>query len=144
MPDPDLARSPSVRHVFVYGTLRQGECNDINRLAPPPRWIGAGSAAATLFHLGNYPGAVLGGDALVIGEIYAIDAALEARLDAIECIAGTDDDEYFKREIDVATCAGEVRCLVYEINPKWLDGRLRIDGGDWVRFRTQGPPPAIS
>ena len=39
-------------HVFVYGTLRRGEANDINRLRPPPRYLGQARTRGTLYALG--------------------------------------------------------------------------------------------
>ena len=36
------------RHVFVYGTLRRGQANDITRLRPVPRWVGEGRVRGTL------------------------------------------------------------------------------------------------
>ncbi len=32
--------APVQGHVFVYGTLRRGEVNDITRLQPAPHYIG--------------------------------------------------------------------------------------------------------
>ena len=36
-----MHEAPS-RHVFVYGTLRRGGRNDINRLQPAPQYVGMG------------------------------------------------------------------------------------------------------
>ena len=71
------------RYVFVYGTLRRGGSNDINRLAPAPVWVGEASIAGTLYDFGRYPGVVLGGEGRVVGEVYGIDASLERVLDEI-------------------------------------------------------------
>ena len=40
------------RHVFVYGTLRRGQANDINRLLPAPRYVGQGVITGVMYHLG--------------------------------------------------------------------------------------------
>lgn len=80
------AHTPPVTHVFVYGTLRRGDDNDITRLLPAPRLVGHAHVAGTLHHLGAYPGIVLGGPGRVLGEVYAITPALEATLDEIECL----------------------------------------------------------
>lgn len=63
MPEPP-------RHVFVYGTLRRGGRNDINRLAPAPRYVGMGEVRGHLYHFDWYPGLTLGGDqaVTVVGE----------------------------------------------------------------------------
>jgi gamma-glutamylcyclotransferase (GGCT)/AIG2-like uncharacterized protein YtfP len=121
------------RCVFVYGTLRQGGSNDITRLQPAPRFIGTSRLAGTLYHLGAYPGLVLGGTADVVGEVYAIGPALEQRLDAIEEITGSPSDEYFKREVSVTVDGRPLHCLVYEIHPQRVASAARIASGDWMR-----------
>lgn len=132
---------PALRHVFVYGTLRRGGINDITRLRPAPRFVGAARVAGVLYHLGAYPGMTLGGSEWVQGEVYAIDPALEPLLDEIEDLGSHPTDEYIKREIDVAVDARVLRCLVYEINPRYAQPALRVPGGDWMRALAQQPSP---
>ncbi len=124
--------STPLRCVFVYGTLRRGGSNDITRLRPAPRFVGMSRIAGTLHHLGSYPGVVLGGAASVVGEVYAIESALEQRLDEIEEILGEPGDEYFKRELSLEVDGRPVDCLVYEINPRRIEGAPCIDCGDWM------------
>ena len=50
----------AIRHVFVYGTLRRGGRNDINRLAPAPRYLGMSEVKGCLYHIDWYPGLTLG------------------------------------------------------------------------------------
>lgn len=128
-----VAASPSYRHVFVYGTLRRGQANDINRLDPPPRYVGTGVVQGQLFNLGRYPGVVLGSAGPVHGEIYTLEPLLEARLDEIEGIAPKDRGEYRKRQVRVAGAAQMLDCLVYELNPGRAAGKPLIAGGDWVQ-----------
>lgn len=125
-----------LRHVFVYGTLRRGGRNDINRLRPPPEYVGRGEVRGTLYALGWYPGLVLGGEGAmaVTGEVYRITPALEAVLDAIEGIEEGPHSEYFKREVPVAVGSGVISCLVYEINPAAVRGRQPLPHGDWMLF----------
>jgi gamma-glutamylcyclotransferase (GGCT)/AIG2-like uncharacterized protein YtfP len=127
---------PLPRHVFVYGTLRRGGRNDINRLAPPPEYVGMGEVRGVLYHLGWYPGLKLGDKeaVTVVGEVYRITPALEAVLDAIEQIVPGADSEYFKREVAVAVDGRPVACLLYEINPARVQGRRVIGHGDWILF----------
>lgn len=125
----------SLRHVFVYGTLRRGEANDINRLQPAPRFVGVARIPGEMFHLGRYPGVILGGPGWVQGEVYAITSALEQQLDVIEEVYPQQADEYFKREVPVTVGTQVIDCLLYEINPRYTQGRPRIVGGDWVRGR---------
>jgi gamma-glutamylcyclotransferase (GGCT)/AIG2-like uncharacterized protein YtfP len=120
---------------FVYGTLRKGDDNDITQLNPAPRVVGAASIAGTMFHLGGYPGVVLGGQSRVVGEVYAVSAELEKKLDAIEAEYPAQPDEYFKRDIDVIVEGQTMRCCVYEINPAYTAGKPVIASGDWVKDR---------
>jgi gamma-glutamylcyclotransferase (GGCT)/AIG2-like uncharacterized protein YtfP len=122
-----------LKTVFVYGTLRKGESNDITRLTPPPIWVGQASIAGRLFHLGRYPGIILGGSQQVVGEIYRIDAELELKLDEIEMLYPTATDEYFKRRVAVQFKNQPLDCIVYEINPSYTTGKPVIEHGDWVR-----------
>ena len=125
-----------VRHVFVYGTLRRGGRNDINRLAPAPRYVGMGEVRGVLYHLDWYPGLTLGGEeaVTVVGEVYGIAPELEVVLDAIEQIVPGADSEYFKREVEVAVDGRSLPCLVYEINPLHVRDRSPIGHGDWIVF----------
>jgi gamma-glutamylcyclotransferase (GGCT)/AIG2-like uncharacterized protein YtfP len=124
------------RHVFVYGTLRRGGRNDINRLRPAPAYVGMGEVRGVLYHLDWYPGLTLGGEeaVTVVGEVYRIAPELEAVLDGIERIVPGADSEYFKREIAVAVDGRAVDCLVYEINPRHVRERRPIGHGDWIVF----------
>jgi len=94
-----LSASTGERYVFVYGTLRRGDDNDITLRQPVPRFVGEACIAGTLYHLGAYPGAVLGGSGVVLGEVYAISPALERDLDELEAVYPQQTDEYAKREI---------------------------------------------
>lgn len=126
----------SSRHVFVYGTLRRGGRNDINRLAPAPAYVGMGELQGVLYHIDWYPGLTLGGEeaVTVVGEVYRIAPALEAVLDEIEQIVPGADSEYFKREVPVLVEGRAITCLVYEINPERVRGRQVIGHGDWILF----------
>lgn len=138
---------PSDRYVFVYGTLRKGEERDINRLRPAPRWIGQGSVAGVMHHLGSYPGLVLGGEGTVHGEVYAIEAELERVLDEIEEVWPQQTGEYAKREVAVrldvangsmnADATRELVCVLYEVAPERTQGKPVIASGDWVEHRSR-------
>lgn len=127
----------SLHHVFVYGTLRQGDDNDINLLTPAPYFVGTGRVAGVMYHLGAYPGVVLT-DALqdnIVGEVYAITPELEKMLDEIEMIYPQQRDEYSKRKVIVRVGARQLSCLFYEINPAYITGKPVIASGDWVKGR---------
>ncbi len=149
MPDPTPEVSPPARHVFVYGTLRRGDDNDITRLLPAPQYVGEAVIAGVMYHFGAYPGVILGKPAAcrgsaegaqgwkgqILGEVYAIELALEAKLDEIEMIYPQQRDEYFKRDIQVTVGGQQLDCIVYEINPAYLTNRPVIGSGDWVKDR---------
>ena len=122
-----------LRHVFVYGTLRRGGINDINRLHPRPRFVGTAQVRGVLYHLGDYPGMTLGGNEWVHGEVYAVDPALEPALDEIEDLGSHPTDEYVKRQISVDVDGQCLECLVYEINPRYAIPALRVKEGDWMK-----------
>lgn len=123
--------TPSAHHVFVYGTLRAGGSNDIARWQPRAVFVGRGEIAGTLYDLGAYPGATLGGPNRLVGEVYRIEPALEAQLDRLEEVSPDDEGEYRKREVDVQVGEQLVACLVYEIHPSRIVERRVIGSGDW-------------
>ena len=129
MPHSATAR----RHVFVYGTLRAGGRNDIARFRPQPERVGDATLAGTLYDLGAYPGAVLGGNGVLRGEVYRITPEVEAALDLLEEVADDDTGEYIKRECTVIVDGQTVDCLVYEIHPGRIAGRPVIASGDWLQ-----------
>lgn len=126
---------PTQRLVFVYGTLRRGEVNDINRLQPAPRFLGNACIRGALYDLGPYPGVVLGEEGWVRGEVYAITAELEQQLDMIEEVAPVPSGEYARREVAVQLDGRALTCLVYEIHRERVPGRPRIASGDWLHRR---------
>jgi gamma-glutamylcyclotransferase (GGCT)/AIG2-like uncharacterized protein YtfP len=128
----------ATRHVFVYGTLRRGGRNDINRLSPAPHYVGMGEVKGVLFHMGWYPGLALGGEeaVTVVGEVYEVTPELEAVLDEIEDLLPGDDSEYFKRDVVIEVNGRPVPCFLYEINPARVQGRQRLAHGDWVVFHS--------
>ena len=132
MPDESVPPRPP-RCVFVYGTLRLGGSNDITRLQPAPRFVGPAQVAGVMYHLGAYPGLLLGGDRWVVGEVYAIEPALEAILDAIEGVVGQPGDEYIRREVVVLLEGQSLACLVYEISPPYVAAAPVIASGDWLQ-----------
>jgi gamma-glutamylcyclotransferase (GGCT)/AIG2-like uncharacterized protein YtfP len=127
MPEPQL--------FFVYGTLRRGDDNDITQLHPPPQFIGYAHITGTMYHLGGYPGVALCGSGQIVGEVYAVSAQLEKRLDQIESEYPAQPDEYTKRQIQVLVDGQSLSCSVYEINSAYVQGKRVIASGDWVKDR---------
>jgi gamma-glutamylcyclotransferase (GGCT)/AIG2-like uncharacterized protein YtfP len=104
---------PNTRRVFVYGTLRKGDSNDITKLKPTPVYLGNSTINGNMYHLGGYPGVTLGGENRVVGEVYAITEPLERVLDGIESEYPAQADEYVKLEIQVAVNGQMLDCMVY-------------------------------
>ncbi len=132
-PLPLSPSMPQPLHVFVYGTLRRGEANDINRLRPAPQFLGRARIHGTLYDLGPYPGVILGGECWVQGEVYAITADLERQLDVIEGLAPVPSGEYARRHLAVEVAGQALHCVVYEIHPARVLGHARIGSGDWLQ-----------
>ena len=107
--------------VFVYGTLRRGQPNHgwlegapcLGECRTAPRY--------PLVDLGPYPMLGRGGRTAVLGEVYAINRRLLARLDVLE-----DYPRDYHRAL-IATPWG--RAWVY-LRQRPPAGR-RLSGGDW-------------
>ena len=134
-----------MQHVFVYGTLRAGESNDIRLAAERhgiagPALIGPGHINGRLYDFNAYPGLVLDSAAgPVHGDIYRIDETLVPVLDEIEEIVpgvvGLYRSERLKVSVEVDGRAQVIDCLVYPVGEDAVEGLPRIDNGDWVVYR---------
>ena len=134
-----------MQHVFVYGTLRAGEINDINRAAErhgiaAPEWIGAAHVQGRLFDFGAYPGLVIDEEGAPIrGDVYLIEDALVPVLDEIEQVyPGVDGLFRAHRlhvEVEVEGRKDRIDCLIYPVAAAAADGLPRIESGDWVTHR---------
>jgi inhibitor of KinA len=120
-------------HIFVYGTLRRGEVNDINKhcadLASPQ----PGRVRGFLFDLKTCPGIQLSETGPeVVGEIYEIPPSLIPILDEIELGCG----DFRRRRAEVVAGDGRaLNCIVYEAGPAEVKGAELIRCGDWVSHR---------
>ncbi|WP_250472505.1 gamma-glutamylcyclotransferase family protein [Caballeronia sp. GAFFF1] len=135
-----------MQYVFVYGTLRAGEINDINRAAErsgiaAPQWIGTAHARGRLYDFGAYPGLVLDeeGGTPVKGDVYRIEDALVAVLDEIEevypGVEGLFRAHRLHVDVELDGEATHVDCLIYPVTASAVQGLPRIEGGDWVAHR---------
>ena len=108
--------------VFVYGTLRAGEWNDINRLSPRPEFVGSGSVRGRMVDFGRYPGLLLDpAGPTAVGEIYRIAEELLPTLDEIEEVFPGAESEYRRLEVGVVTDRGVAQCLIYEVNARYRE-----------------------
>jgi gamma-glutamylcyclotransferase (GGCT)/AIG2-like uncharacterized protein YtfP len=127
--------------VFVYGTLRAGEANDISEAAarndiPAPSLLGSTTVRGHLYDFGNYPGFVIDEAGVdVLGEVYEIDDALVAILDEIEAVYPGVEDRFLAREVMVKVAGDVVNCRFYPVAPSAVKGLPEIRSGDWVEHR---------
>jgi gamma-glutamylcyclotransferase (GGCT)/AIG2-like uncharacterized protein YtfP len=130
-----------MKYVFIYGTLRAGEINDINAAAArnaiaQPRLVGRASVPGRLFDFGSYPGMVTdGGTATVVGDVYEIDDALVAVLHEIERVYPGTDGLFVAQELTIEVDGRQMACLFYPVAREAVRGRPEIHGGDWVAHR---------
>jgi gamma-glutamylcyclotransferase (GGCT)/AIG2-like uncharacterized protein YtfP len=130
-----------MRYVFVYGTLRAGEINDIGRAAArhgieAPRLVGTAAVRGRLYDFGAYPGLVLDAAAgPVRGDVYEIDDALVPVLDEIEEVYPGVEGLFKSREVTVVADGRNVTCLYYPVDAESVAGVPRIAIGDWVEYR---------
>ncbi|KHK58465.1 gamma-glutamyl cyclotransferase [Ralstonia sp. A12] len=128
-------------HVFVYGTLRAGEANDlrvaaVKRGIPEPELLGTATLHGRLYDFGTYPGLVLDPTGTAVrGDVYRIDAALVPVLDEIEEVYPGGDALFLRENHAVMLGSEPVECIVYPVSPAHIAGRHVITGGDWVAHR---------
>ncbi len=125
-----------MQHVLVYGTLRAGEVNDINRATErhgiaQPEKIGAAHVSGRLFDFGTYPGLVLdeAGEP-VRGDVYLIEDALVPVLDEIEEVYPGVEGLFRAHRLHIRgiaqRCAAAVDCLIYPVAATAMKGLPRI------------------
>lgn len=87
-PTPRLEFDDNLNHVFVYGTLKRGECRE--RCWPlPPYAVQSAWTLGELFDTGPYPALLLGSDC-VAGELWSYRTADISHVqDALDIVEGT-------------------------------------------------------
>ena len=123
--------------VFVYGTLRKGQRNDINLYQPPPLYIGSTWVKGQLYSRGWYPGIRLGGEQSVLGEVYQVSVQLLAQLDVLEEVAPVPSGEYQRIQMKVECAGQELLCEIYELSVDFAAQYTVIEVGDWVKLMAQ-------
>jgi gamma-glutamylcyclotransferase (GGCT)/AIG2-like uncharacterized protein YtfP len=134
-----------MQHVFVYGTLRAGESNDIHHAASrngitEPVLIGSGHINGRLYDFGTYPGVVPDANAAPVhGDVYRIEDTLVPVLDEIEevvpGISGLFRGEHMHVTVELDGRAEKIECLVYPVSGESVQGLPQIGNGDWVLYR---------
>lgn len=114
MPDHRTG-SELLRHVFVYGTLKRGQCREQCWPAKPLS-IRDAEVRGTLFDLGPFP-ALQGGDGRVSGEVWEFAqedmTAVLATTDAIEGFNNSPSDLYQRTRVLAIVADGEVEVWTY-------------------------------
>ncbi|MDG1070659.1 MAG: gamma-glutamylcyclotransferase [Akkermansiaceae bacterium] len=117
--------------IFVYGALRKGASNDWRMKGA--RWLGPAEVAGTLVKVDWYPGLVLEGGSVVLGEVYEVGSELINELDEFEGI-GLEDErngEYHRVKAEVSFEGESLNVWIYE----WLkgvEGYPVVESGDWL------------
>jgi gamma-glutamylcyclotransferase (GGCT)/AIG2-like uncharacterized protein YtfP len=119
--------------LFIYGTLMPGLRLEAEMHGA--RFVGPAQVPGRLVDLGRYPGFQLG-DGLVSGEVYEVDDAHLARLDAVEGVVPGDRvaSQYWREEVTVLSGplqGQQVQTYVYN---RPTDGCTPIPHGDYRRY----------
>lgn len=123
--------------LFVYGTLRSGQSSrrmldDWIRNSQPARCRG------TLYAFpSGYPGLVLDGDVLIVGELVELDDVDKA----LRIIDAYEGDEFSRIQCDVEGAGGIERAWVYVLaDPASASEATLIPGGDWAALSAAEVP----
>ncbi|HEY3600123.1 MAG TPA: gamma-glutamylcyclotransferase family protein [Paraburkholderia sp.] len=130
-----------MQYVFVYGTLRSGEVNDIGEAAArrsivAPTLLGEATVRGRLFDFGTYPGLVPDEAGIhVKGDVYEIDDRLVAVLDEIEAVYPGEEGLFVPRRVTVGIEGAVFECRYYPVQRDAVKGLPEIGSGDWVAYR---------
>lgn len=147
-------RSMSI-YVFIYGTLRAGEINDLAQAAaqrglPAAQWVGHATVPGMLVDFGQWPGLIPVADGRrVRGDVYRVDPALIALMDEIEEYVPGQPGCFVRREITArleAPLGGslDLPCQYYPIDPAHRASAVDVFEDDWIAYRQArlSPPGA--
>jgi gamma-glutamylcyclotransferase (GGCT)/AIG2-like uncharacterized protein YtfP len=131
-------RASTIRHVFVYGTLKRGQQNEMAvRLATEGRYCGKAHLAGRLVDLGSYPGLLpaLSGAERVSGELFALPESSDLLecLDRYEgCHADDAEPHEYCRIVCTATDEDGVRVWCWAYLYQWPTGEGKLlPDGEW-------------
>ena len=120
--------------VFVYGTLRAGGALHAHMKGADLVCSAGGVRGFAMFDLGFYPAVepMQTPHAVVVGEVYEVDAALLAHLDRVEGVPSL----YRRTLVDVVVGGGSdgddtVEAFIYVMQPGQARGDY-VHGGDWM------------
>jgi KipI family sensor histidine kinase inhibitor len=114
--------------IFVYGTLKQGEAQELGAFKPTPRFLGEGWMQGRLYNLGHCPGMVLdSAGSPVWGEVYEIDSDLFEELDRWEAECG----EFVLTEGTAWVADRPVNVKVYVVGAEQPLPDMPVKSGRW-------------
>ncbi|MBS1530387.1 MAG: gamma-glutamylcyclotransferase [Bacteroidetes bacterium] len=118
--------------LFVYGTLLDEDNTYGIYVRDNSRFYANARVKGKLYHLGEYPGTILGGSDYVYGIILQMDNPAEA-LKLIDIYEGFGDDqpqpnEFVRVLTEAKTDSGPVECWIYVYNLPHENGP-RIESG---------------
>ena len=118
--------------LFTYGLLRPGQTGHRSLdLAAKTRLAGPDRIHGRLYHLGEYPGLIIGAPGIVLGELLAFDdPALVHELDAYELYDSDQPNASEYRRVEVDLLDSGKRALTYEYN-RPVKSRPIIASGEW-------------
>ncbi len=132
-----------MHYVFVYGTLRKGDCRFVILEGCECLHEEAFVDGFEMLNFGSFPG-IVPGAGRIVGEIYEIDDELLAQLDRIEGYREDDPKNslYIRQKVDAFYAdggsipgpdgsGGEVLTYVFNERPGRLQHREVITSGDW-------------
>lgn len=125
--------------LFIYGTLLQSDNEFALYLQKNSAPHGKGKFKGILYDTGEYPGAILTGDAkgYVHGHIVLLnDNSVLKNLDRYEGYGPKEPqpDLFIRKRIAIETETGLVKCWVYLYNLP-IDGLHQITSGDYVSYK---------
>lgn len=118
--------------LFVYGLLQPGHSGFQSLgLAGKVDLLGKDRLQGRLYHLGHYPGMILGKTGIVHGEVFAIDSAdLMAHIDAYELYEPGRPRVSEYRRVEAQLLDSGKMAWVYEYN-RSVKGKPIIASGNW-------------
>ncbi len=111
--------------LFVYGTLRSGASQHARMAGATPRGPARTRPEVTLVRVSWHPALYLEGTTAVVGEVYEVDDALRAALDAFEGVP-----EWYQR-VSLELEDGSI-AETYVMRPADARGYPVIASGDWL------------
>ena len=119
-----------MKRLFVYGSLMQGQPN--HTAMEDAQLVGAAATVVgfSLFDLGAYPAMAASPEGVVLGEVYLVSEAQQARLDRLE-----GHPRYYTRTPLQLEGAGPAEA--YLMPSERVPLRRQIASGDWRSSRKE-------